>query len=179
MDDWKYVDPRWKNVPGCILDIGCAGWGWSRQFRGTGRDVVGFDPFEESQPTWVRDLRRQAVGAVGGSCWLWKNKKNPVSSGMLIRTSVLSEHHQVPMVSFSEVLDSYRHSVVKLNVEGSEYAILTSVQHPVSDQLVVSFHGWSEPRWEGLETHLISWLSRWYEPIQIHEKWQWWLFLSR
>jgi len=72
-------------------------------------------------------------------------------------------------------------SVLKLNIERMEYAVLAMVRHPIADQLAVSFHHCGpENRWRGPWTEaFVRALSRWYEPYKIMGQWGWWLFLAK
>jgi len=87
----------------------------------------------------------------------------------------------VEMISLAAVIRCHSPiSVLKMNIERMEYAILPMVEHPVADQLVVSFHdrepvdAWRKPWTQATVTAL----SQWYEPIKIHGQWNWWLFLA-
>lgn len=172
---WLKYHRRVLNVDGPILDIGCLGWDWSSQFLGTPKKIIGYDPQESTVPNPSVILHQglvasragiaeiQGDGLVGGLRCDWSNPA--------IRT--------VPTYALYEVLRVHRPSLVKLNVEGDEFSLLASVDHPVADQLIVSFHDFMLDRWSGLSEPFIRWLCRWYDPLQTCIEWNWWVFLSK
>lgn len=175
---WSRVHKRVWDTPGCIVDIGCAGWEWSRQFLGR-KPVVGYDPLEKQSPSGAQ-LSYAAVGPAHGGMTLYGHGQE--ASCWKPNLAFVPDQVSLPMISLDEVV--CRHSpiaVLKLNIERMEYAILPMVQHPVADQLAVSFHHHGESdSWRNAWTHgMIHVLSRWYEPVKLHGQWGWWLFLRR
>ncbi len=172
---WNRVHKRIWDMPGGVLDIGCAGWQWSRQFIGQ-KEVVGYDPQETQQPEGTI-LVRKAVGTHSGTARLYG--KGIMASVDLSTSGSVSE---VPMVAIREVLAMHAPlAAVKLNIEGGEYVLLPEMQHPVTDQLVVSFHDWTAATtWRKPWTEtIIRQLWQWYDAIQIDVGFNWWLFLRR
>jgi len=170
--------PRVFDLAGPVLDIGCLGWDWSKQFGGRKR-VVGFDPQEETEPEWA-ELRTEAVSIADGTM-TWRRLETEIAVAHLVTGAFTagSELLEVSAVSFSSILKEYSPSLIKMNIEGMEYSLLSSVQHPIADQLVVSFHGFMDKRWTGLDERYVDWLSEWYEPLETCREWGWWMFLER
>lgn len=167
---WYQVDDRLFEHDGCVLDLGCLGWDWSRRFFGK-KKVIGYDPFETEEPEGAElfgevvslhdgDTNAPARGSVffGGSGMLETVRTDSIR--------LLVEEH-API------------SVLKMNVEGMEWPLLWSVPHPIADQLVVSFHHRKDKRMKAHTDATIEFLSRWYEPIRTHRPSCWWLFMAR
>lgn len=176
---WSRVHRRVWDTPGTVLDIGCAGWQWSRQFFGR-KHVVGYDPQETSTPEGVGE----GVGLISMSVGPWPG--TAVLYGRGIKASLDEQSgkraRETTVAAIGSILVGLAPlAVVKLNVEGGEYVLLPEMKHPVADQLVVSFHDWApgtEWRKDWTEA-MIRTLGKWYEPIQLQERWNWWLFVSR
>ena len=175
-----YVDPRWKDTEGPIIDIGCYAWDWSKQFANA-RPVIGIDPVEQSCPEWAT-LIKAVVSISDGTAAL--SGGNGYDNSIVYGETVAS----VAAVSFSGILNKYKPSVVKLNVEGAEYPLLMSVAHPVADQLIVSFHDtdWMHPPVHPSTIYpptatsaMLLYLSQWYSAQCIYLDCKWYLFRSR
>ncbi len=167
--------PRVFDREGPILDIGCLGWDWSKKFAGK-KNVVGYDPQETLEPEWA-ELHSLAVSIADGTM-MWRDREPRTGVGAFTG-GINDKLFQVDALSFRNVLTTHSPSLVKLNVEGMEYALLSSVQHPVADQLIVSFHEFFNKRWQKLDEKFVDWLSTWYEPTQINAIWGWWVFLRK
>lgn len=176
---WARVHKRVFQHQGCIVDIGCEGWEWSRQFLGK-KEVYGYGPLEEFALPGT-SLCRWAVAPFCGEVRLYGSGEDaschPIMAGDF--SPISTQHTASSLPSIVESLSPI--SVLKLNVERMEYALLPMVVHPIADQLVVSFHdrrpedAWRKPWTKAI----IGTLSQWYEPLQIHGRWNWWLFLAR
>ncbi len=46
---WSVVDPKLYEHDGCVVDVGCLYWNWSKVFLGRKR-VIGVDPVEKECP---------------------------------------------------------------------------------------------------------------------------------
>lgn len=167
--------PRVFEREGPVLDVGCLGWDWSMKFAGK-KHVVGYDPQETTVPEWA-ELHRKAVSITDGTM-MWRDREPRTGVGAFTGSED-DELFQVDTVSFASVLKKHEPSLVKLNVEGMEYSLLSSVQHPVADQLIVSFHGFFNQRWRKLDNRFVDWLRTWYEAEEVNSDWGWWVFLKR
>jgi hypothetical protein len=175
-EDHSRVHKRAFEHDGCIIDIGCASWNWSNKFLGEKR-VIGVDPFETTIPQGA-ELFKGAVGATNGITWM--NYSSWASSitnniGDIFNTTMF------PLTNYKTLCKLYnidKVSVLKMNIEGSEYPLLHSMDtedFENIDQIIISFHNWLNPRWEcltrssfnllgevGFELHCINWEYRWY-----------------
>lgn len=178
-EGWKRHHERVYERPGPVLDIGCWGWDWSLQFAGR-KEIIGYDPQEFCLPAWATEFHREAVGPWDGCMVSRESVLDPVCSGPFCLGQDV-QLRTVPMRSFASVLKQHTPALVKLNVEGAEYAILTAVDHPVADQLIVSFHGWPVASWgsKELAMAIVQWLRRWYDATEIDQRWEWWMFLAK
>lgn len=165
------VDDRLYEHDGCILDLGCLGWDWSRRFIGKKR-VIGYDPFEEEEPEGVK-LIKEAVDVCDGSVNMGKKGSGFFSSSANLSAWV----HAQPIRPLIEHHDPI--SVLKMNIEGMEWPLLWSVPHPVADQLVVSFHHRKDKRMKAHTDATIEFLSKWYEPRMTRKPSCWWLFMAK
>lgn len=177
INNYCYVDQRYLTYSGVIIDIGCLYWDWSAQFANIKR-VIGIDPTENECPPWATFIKK-AVSISNG-------KANMAIIGGICNSLVFqsSENSIVDCISLSSIISEYSPiSILKMNIEGSEYPLLMSVQHPVADQLIVSFH---DNTWlagshftnKTTET-IIKYLENWYDPIDIFPEFKWVLFLKR
>jgi FkbM family methyltransferase len=167
---------------GSVVDIGCLTWDWSILFANRKR-VIGFDPFENSCPPWAT-LVKKAVTPLGGKITMYKGPSNGFNSSSTKRFDGFDQSFSIESVPLSSVIaECAPLSILKMNVEGAEYQLLTSVKHPVADQLVVSFHdnSWTsiETNPEKLTSDTVEYLSEWYDPIEIFPNCKWFLFKKR
>jgi hypothetical protein len=84
--------------------------------------------------------------------------------------------------SFCEMYSIDNISVLKINIEGSEYALLNSMDasdYRKIDQIVISFHHWLNPEW-GLLTEASLNLLRLngFDIIKTYSRWGWYLALK-
>lgn len=182
MNDYFYVNPRYKIHDGVVLDIGCVGWNWSEQFAGQ-KAVIGVDPDETTCPTWAKLVRKAVALSDGTAIMRDRIELGQVCPG---ENSLLFNDgpaRVVETVSIQALVQAYPLSIAKLNIEGAEYPLLMAMKHPVADQLVVSFHdtGWLPSSIYPPEATvaMISFLSNWYTPQEIYPPCKWWLFLRR
>ena len=171
---WARVHKRVWDTPGSIVDIGCEGWLWSRQFLGR-KPVVGYGLLSSQVPEGA-EYYPMAVGPGFGELILHGSGQETTLDASS-RVSV-----RAVMVSLASVIEKHRPiAALKLNVERMEYAVLATVEHPIADQLAVSFHHHaSGDAWRAAWTvGMINVLKQWYEPVKLHRRWGWWLFVKR
>ncbi len=177
MDNHFYVNPRYKDHNGIILDIGCFSWDWSAQFANQ-KTVVGVDTLEKSCPAWAT-LIPKAVGIADGTTTFTIDQG---STSILFSPS--SNKQTIDVIGMSTLLQMYPSiSVLKMNVEGCEYPLLMSMKHPAADQLIVSFH---DTEWLSSSFYspkateaMLSYLSNWYDFECICKGCKWFLGLKK
>jgi hypothetical protein len=177
MEPYLLVNKRWKDKLGPILDIGCFEWNWSEQFAGE-RHVIGIDPVEQTQPKWAT-LLKGVVAPFSGKATMSAQRHGGDGSVLFGDRNL-----EVEAFGLQDLLVRFVNPVIiKMNVEGSEYPLLMSVQHPITDQLIVSFHDQS---WLGSSIYpqsatmaMISYLSQWYRVFCLYQPCQWYQFLRK
>jgi len=156
---YSTFDDRAFDHDGCIVDLGCKHWDWSNIFIGKKR-VIGADPFETTTPEGC-ELFQGVVGPFNGIVSMDSNHDASAIStdafnGEGINAHMYSWKHFVKAFNIDSI------SILKMNIEGSEYSLLNSMDvtdFAKIDQLVVSFHDWLTPEWS-IQTlaaiHLLS-----------------------
>jgi len=173
-EQWLSWNRKVLDIPGPVLDIGCAGWNWSRPFIGLKR-VVGVDPLATA--ICGVELRRAVVGPWSGSADLEVSAINPDASGLIVSPEQTNTV-RYPMLAISDLINELRPAIVKINAEWAEYAILVSVAQPMAPHLAVSFHPTGE--WGGgIDWVLIRWLEQWYESRPLSQEYGWWYFIEK
>ena len=174
--DYSRVHKKVFEHEGCVIDIGCVTWDWSSTFLGKKR-VIGVDPFEPRIPEGA-ELFKGALGPTNGINWMdYNGWASSISNnkGNVFNTAMFS---MVNYKTFCQLYNIDKVSVLKMNIEGSEYPLLHSMDtddFANIDQIVISFHNWVNPKWEyltrasftllgemGFELHCINWQYRWY-----------------
>ncbi len=178
--NYSRVHKRVFEHEGCIIDIGCVTWDWSSNFLGKKR-VIGIDPFENTIPEGA-ELFKGVIGTTNGITWIDYNDWGSSiinNKGSIFNTTIS------PMINYKTFCQTYnidKVSILKMNIEGSEYPLLHSMDiddFENIDQIVVSFHNWINPKWEyltrasfvllsemGFELHCVNWQYRWYLAIK-------------
>lgn len=168
---YSTVDQRCLTHDGCIVDLGCLFWDWSKFFIGKKR-IIGADPYEnEIEGT---ELYKGIVYDVTG-------KVNMTNSG--IASSIFDGGNDlVDTLSWSDFCQKYnidKISVLKLNIEGSEYRLLKSMtpeDFEKIDQIAVSFHDWMKSSWHQETIDCLEILEKNnYSVIKIYEQFGWYL----
>lgn len=149
---------------GPVLDAGCRGLRFAKWFSNKGHRVVGLDPAPEIQAEVSGLLSVYNVA-------LTANDGGPVNlvltddlEARFVGNGVGIAVHSVSLKTLSHDLGIGQWDVVKLNIEGSEYAILESWPGPIANQIVFSFHEHTD-RKRGREEcdKIIDRLRPWYE----------------
>lgn len=115
-----------------ILDIGCRGFEFVNYFRQRGHYVIGVDIDTLIDGQYFHC----AISDFDGFCGLTKSddaqatKINKLGTGIECYT----------LKSFSEMVRIEFWDLVKLDVEGSEYEIIMTLETPPAKQLSVEFH---------------------------------------
>ncbi len=168
------MDARAWNNPGAIVDLGCWPWDWSAAFVGKKR-VVGVDPFADLIPGV--ELFQGVVGHACGTALISQSAD---------RSSVFAEGSKsVPMLSWKKFRNDFhlgQIAVLKINIEGSEYALLHSMDEDDFadiDQIAVSFHDFLWPtRAKATQAALTYLKSLGYSIVPTNSAWRWYLCLK-
>ena len=172
--DWNSIDNE-----GCIVDLGCLYWDWSNYWLGMKR-VIGVDPFEETIPNGAEFFK----GVLGPSDCKSKMDKpnNDEVAGILNYNIVKGEENLYEMLSWKTFCKKFnvdKVSILKINIEGSEYSFLDSLDETdfsKINQIVVSFHDWLNPEYKELTKQSIELLKKYgYTVISTCFKYGWYL----
>jgi hypothetical protein len=173
--DFSLVNDRCLSHPGCIVDIGCLGWDWSKFFIGKKR-VIGVDPFEDAI-----DQTEIFKGCIYNFNGVMKLTNNDIATSMFGGGNTL-----VGVITWKSFLMSFgidSISVLKINIEGAEYELLksmTSEDFKMIDQIAISFHDWLNPEWETDTKDCLKYLKKNdFEIKQIFPQWGWYLATKR
>lgn len=176
-EPWTRLHRRVVEVPGAVVDLGCATWDWSRRFFGN-KHVVAADPFEVDPGAPGVDFFPGVVTAVRGRIQI--SREGTGSS-----THHTSNLIEVPAITLADLLERYHVDEVaalKINTEGSEYELLINLseqQLSRIDQIAVSFHDFI-----GIGSHktveaVLGYLRHWYDIVLIDGRWSWHLCVRK
>lgn len=177
--DWTVVHNRVFDHTGCVVDVGCFTWGWLPTFNGKKR-FIGIDPFE--QPTPGAELYKGCLGPFNGTVF---SKYNEQSSNIL-DDNIDENTQQVEMLSFKSFVKKFnidKISLMKINIEGSEYSLLHSMDSQdfeKIDQICISFHTFVNPNWKLLtesSLHLLNNMG--FNVIETFDRWGWYLAIKK
>jgi hypothetical protein len=140
--DYSLVDKRCLTHEGCIVDLGCLDWDWSKFFIDKKR-IIGADPYETQIP---------GVELFKGIVLDYNGKINFSNKG--IGSSIFDGgNDSIDTITWKKLCEDFnidKISVLKMNIEGSEYRLIksmTSEDFDKIDQIAVSFHDWLNPSW--------------------------------
>ena len=183
---WSVIDNRAFEHDGCVVDIGCLHWDWSRSLFGRKR-VIGVDPVEDVVPDNV-ELFKGRVGPFDAKVSLsrYLDASSVAISSMVAENPNESQECEFAMLSWKNFCKNNgidRISVLKINIEGGEYPLLHSMDSEdfeKIDQIVVSFHHWIDHRWLTLTKSSLGMLEELgFEIIQTHREFGWYLCVKK
>jgi hypothetical protein len=179
-EDYSSVHSRVYDHDGCVVDVGCLGWDWSGIFIGKKR-VIGIDPFEEDSPPGT-ELFQGVLGPMNGETAL--EFQNLGSS--VFQENSWESSKTFTMLNWKTFCNWYhidKVSVLKLNIEGSEYPLLNSLDKgdfDKIDQIAVSFHNWMNSEWDALTAASIKLLEEVGFQVEcIYERLGWYLAVKK
>ncbi len=164
---------------GYVLDAGARGFRFARTMLGLGMLVVSMDPDPEVEDPGLPDLSHRRVGLVdcaypdhqmqlyllpdGEARHLGGNGHRYIGvESITVRVE--------PIAEVMKQMEVKRWDCVKLNIEGSEYAILARWPGPIAKQISVSFHEHTGlARGDRAVLEIVEHLSQWYTPL-VHLK---------
>lgn len=175
--DYCTVLKRALTNDGDIVDIGCYTWDWSQFFIGKKR-VVGADPIENYIPEGA-ELFKGVIGSTNGKSLM---NIDDVKSTIIPEYVDSNNALDVQMITWKTFCSNYnidKISVLKINIEGSEYALLDSMTQEdfdKIDQIAISFHDWLVPEWKNkTDKALLLLKNSGFELIKINKQWNWYL----
>jgi len=181
---WSAVDRRIFEHDGCVVDVGCLKWDWSGILMGQKR-VICVDPIEPDCPPNA-ELFRGLLGP--NNCKVRMNPTIDAGNAKAIDNSLSSlnnDSEYLDMISWKSFCEMYsidKISVLKINIEGSEYALLNSMDSSdfsKIDQIAVSFHDWLNPEWALLTKASLKLLElNGFSVIKTYSRWGWYLALK-
>jgi len=174
--DWNSIDNE-----GCVVDLGCLYWDWSNYWFNMKR-VIGVDPFEKTIPNGAELFK----GVLGPSdCKIKMDKPNNDEIGGMVNYNIdEDEENLYEMLSWKTFCKSFnidKVSILKINIEGSEYSFLDSLDETdfsKINQIVISFHDdWSNSGYtEEMTKSSIEMLKKnGYTVISTYFKFGWYL----
>ena len=164
----------WDHL-GCVVDLGCSTWDWSRCFLGK-KKVLGCDPSEKEIPDGA-DLFHGFVGSFCGRVNYRNGNQNRISG-------LKNGNLEAEIITLEELIrrfDLPPISLLKMNIEGMEYDVLIHLQEPIADQIIVSFHDYPI---SGISNRkatkaVLDYLSEWYDWCPTSKQWGWYVLLRK
>jgi hypothetical protein len=152
-----------------ILDAGCRGFEFSRWFAERDHMVYACDPAPDIDvPAFVNHFDRVAL--LGQSeyhhFFHFKICEDKNASHVAEDGDIIVEARIIQNWNFTKTNPC---DVVKLDIEGSEYAVLADWPGPIAKQISVEFHEHCRPRGEETINRIIKHLEQWYR-VEQHEK---------
>lgn len=125
-----------------ILDLGCRGFLWTNYFRQLGHNVFTVDPDPEVKPGLSDKHYRIAITDYNGIATLIKSN-DPQATRIEAKMKLGRGPDDVKcstLASFSKMVGVKFWDLIKIDVEGSEYEIIKSMNNPRAKQLSIEFH---------------------------------------
>ena len=174
---WSTFD--WSSIydNGCIVDLGCLYWDWSNYWLGVKR-VIGIDPFESSTPKGA-ELFNGVLGPLDCKITMNKPNNNEIEGVVNYDVSTGTQFDMLSWKTFCKKFNVGEVSILKINIEGSEYPLLHSMDSDdfnKIDQIVISFHDWLNPNWKHLTSSSLFLLKEnGFTILQTFDKFGWYL----
>lgn len=140
---WSTFDWNSLRDNGCIVDLGCLYWNWSKYWLGVKR-VIGVDPFESSTPEGA-ELFTGVLGPLDCKITMDKPNNHEIAGIVNYNTDNGEQFDMISWKTFCEKFNVDEVSILKINIEGSEYSFLDSLDESdfsKINQIVISFHNW-------------------------------------
>ena len=115
-----------------ILDLGCRGMLFTNEMRRLGHEVIALDCDDLGShiPYW-----RMAVSDYNGRAGV-KKSRDPQATTITVGNDIVC----VTLQNLSELTSTPFWDVIKLDIEGSEYEVIMSMDRPYAKQLSIEFH---------------------------------------
>jgi len=177
VEPWTRLHRRVEEVPGAVVDLGCAAWDWTRRFFGQ-KHVVAADPFETDPGVQGVDFFQGVVTGVRGRVQI--SREGTGSSTRHTENGI-----EVPAITLADLLARYnvdQVAALKINTEGSEYELLINLSEQQIrriDQIAVSFHDFIGIGSQRTVEAVLGYLRNWYDVVLIDGRWSWYLCVRR
>ncbi len=162
---------------GCIVDIGCLFWDWSSFFIGKKR-IIGIDPFEKKI-----DGVELFSGLIGSKEGIVTLKDSSGCSTIYCNNNGGKQYEMITWKTFCEKFNIDKISVLKINIEGSEYDLINSMTQSdfeKIDQITISFHHFLNKEWEEKTNKAVSLIEKMgFYKIQTNVDYGWYLFIKQ
>lgn len=190
--DYSRVDDRCLTHDGCVVDLGCCGWHLFDFFNGKKR-IIGVDPYEAEMDGV--DFFEGMVGPVNGDVYVHRAGANTTCFG-----NIDCENEEFARVfkmlswkNFCKKFDINSISLLKINIEGSEFPLLHSMDSEdfsKIDQIAISFHDFDVSDEHGnvlqnknvnknlLSASLLLLEKEGYNIQKINDQWNWYLAIK-
>tara|TARA_R110002060_G_scaffold12679_5_gene18052 strand:+ start:2052 stop:2801 length:750 start_codon:yes stop_codon:yes gene_type:complete len=152
-DNYSQINCNGKRV----LDLGANIGGFSKLAHEQGASlVVALEPcpynhaiLKKNSP-YTQNLQAGAIPSEEDqeiNFYYTKSKRNSVSSSTVKRRNASNVSIKVPGLSFKKLLEKYKPQILKIDVEGAEYALLDSINEIPSyvEQAAFEFHRSAQP----------------------------------
>lgn len=157
------IDESSLSVSPVVLDVGCRGFGFGdgiKKLRPSARLFeLDIDDLNDRHNRYIRAAICGKDGMVGVSDDIDLSSRHVTPSGSVFAFT---------LKTFSSIVKVRHWDVIKLDCEGSEFDILSSINGPVAQQITVEFHQHTAHGRRPPEeiASLLSRLSQWYEVVQ-------------
>ena len=169
--DYKTVRMDLLTDGGWVLDGGCMGWGFAAEMASRRMRVLAVDPSIGLKPPNYAGLTFENVALVGierdtiGYVSQHESQENYTDDvkGRRVKARTIGQLMTTHNIALFDV--------VKMNVEGAEYEILSNWPGPVASQITVSFHEFipgRNPDPDGYFDAMFAHLDKWYR-VEQHE----------
>src|SRR5574337_52907 len=169
--DYTTADDRVWQHPGCVVDLGCDPWDWSTCFIGRKR-LIGADPFASQLEG--TELFKGVIGATHGTATI---SCAGDASSIIQPSGRLKIVDMITWKEFKELFKIDQIALLKVNVEGSEYALISSLTDDylaAINQIAISFHHWVWPAFTKLTQESLERLTNaGFKMQQTNEPWCW------
>lgn len=175
---WSRILDNALTDDGTIVDVGCLHWDWGQTLVGHKR-YVGIDPIEQNKPNGC-ELFTGVLGPSNGKVFMNVNiDASNIMNNQDIESKSTIEIEMLDWKSFCNRYQIDNVSVLKLNIEGSEYPLLHSMDSDdfsKINQIAVSFHDWMNPKWRNLTKSSLQLLKdSGFDVITIYRPYGWFL----
>lgn len=153
---------------GFVLDAGARSFTFSKELARSGSTVFALDPDPTINDPGIAGVTfcRLALRASGGTAF-FEMSSDPQARHLSDSEGVVVTCTTIQDLMKQAGVDHW--SVVKLDIEGAEYGVLSNWPGPIADQITVEFHEHCFPQPSERYDEILRHLGQWYDLVQ-HEK---------
>lgn len=141
------VDETILNPNGYVLDIGCYGFGFSKEIKNYVKNVICVDPNPQIKDIPDVIFENKAIVVSGGNKQIKYNIFNDKSGNSLLTSNhdwcIFEKSIYVDTITIDDIMTKYNISqfeLIKIDIEGYEYELLNNIDWNISKQYSVEFH---------------------------------------